>query len=314
MHVTIVICTWNRSELLRQTLKQLTALKAADEISWDVFVINNNSTDNTPAVLESFRPLLPLSVYSESKPGLSNARNAALERATADYLFFTDDDVLVDPEWLTEFAALLRRHPEADAVGGPMEPWFPEPPDPVLLAAFPALASGFCVRNEGMVEGVVADPATIQGGNMVLRRATILGLRFNARLGYSPTSQRGGEETEFLANLQKRGGIVVWCPRIKVRHYVAPWRMTLSYMRQFSVGIGQETVRKSGVPEGTRLWGAPRWLWRRCVEAYGRYLLLRVRSERLAALLALRDHCMALGMLKECRHLSRQLQQQTRVA
>src|SRR5436309_3023469 len=78
MHATVAICTWNRSQLLRQTLDQFLDLAIPAGMTWELLVVNNNSTDDTDVVLAEFESRLPLRRLFEREPGLSHARNAAL--------------------------------------------------------------------------------------------------------------------------------------------------------------------------------------------------------------------------------------------
>ena len=50
--VTIIICTYNRCESLTDTLKSLHDMDVPDHIDWNVFVVDNNSTDATRESVE----------------------------------------------------------------------------------------------------------------------------------------------------------------------------------------------------------------------------------------------------------------------
>ena len=63
----------------------------------ELLVIDNGSTDDTKQVVEGFRR--PGRTSTESRPGLSSARNAGVAASTGDLIVFTDDDVVVDPGW-----------------------------------------------------------------------------------------------------------------------------------------------------------------------------------------------------------------------
>src|SRR6476646_2177582 len=76
--VSVVICTWNRSRLLRLTLEQMTKLDVPAGTTWELIVVNNNCSDDTDRVLEEFRDRLPLVRLTESKPGKSHAANLAV--------------------------------------------------------------------------------------------------------------------------------------------------------------------------------------------------------------------------------------------
>jgi glycosyltransferase involved in cell wall biosynthesis len=242
----------------------------------DFVVVNNNCTDDTDSVIEEFRTRLPLHRLFEGRAGVASSRNAALAWATADYLAFIDDDALVDESWLVEFTAAARAFPNAAAFGGVIEPWFPEPVDPDLLEAFRWLKVGFCGLDHGRPPGLLPDDLIIHGPNMAYRMAALKGLRFHTALGGTPTSTMGGDERELLNRLRAQGGTVVWWPGMVVRHYVMPARTTLGYCLKFSRDKGLERALTEPAPTGPILFGAPRWLWRRWVTAYLRYLVTRV--------------------------------------
>jgi glycosyltransferase involved in cell wall biosynthesis len=103
MHVTVAICSWNRARRLVQTLDSLTALAVPDGVDWELLVVNNNCTDDTDRVVASFTDRLPLRLLHEPTPGLSCARNRAVQHAAGEYILWTDDDVVVDSAWLTSY-------------------------------------------------------------------------------------------------------------------------------------------------------------------------------------------------------------------
>src|SRR5215813_12610617 len=203
MDVTVAICTWNRADLLRQTLERLTQMACPSNRTWELLVVNNNCTDGTDAVLESFRNRLPLRWIFEAQPGLSHARNAAIKEARGTWIVYTDDDVLVEPGWVAALLKTAERFPQAAAVGGPIEPWFPTPPDPAIVAAFPMAAKGFCGLDHGPEEHVLTDvDEEIYGANMAFKIAAIGTLRFDADFGPTPSSKVTGDESNFVRRVR----------------------------------------------------------------------------------------------------------------
>jgi len=263
-------------------------MSVPSDVQLDVVVVNNNCTDDTDAVIEEFRKRLPLHRLFEGRAGVASSRNAALARASADYLAFIDDDALVDDSWLVELTAAVRAYPDAAAIGGVIEPWFPEPVDPDLLEAFHWLKLGFCGLDHGAEPGLLPDNLIIHGPNMVYRMAALKDLRFNTALGGTPTSTMGGDERDLLNRLRAQGGTVVWWPGMLVRHYVSPSRTTLGYCLRFSSDKGRERALTQAPEPAPILFGAPRWLWRRWLMAYLRYLAAWVmpaaRNERMPLL------------------------------
>jgi len=299
--VTVCICTWSRCDLLRQTLAALTALVVPRDLDWEVLVVNNNSTDATEEVVQQFSTRLPIRSVLERAQGHSHARNRGLREAPGKYIVFTDDDVLVDPGWLRAFVEGVERYPEGAAFGGPIEPWFPSEPDPVLVAAFPMLGTGFCGLESDLPEGPLSLQSPLWGANMAFNQAKLQGITFDPNLGNSPSALLGGEDVDFLARLRRSGGTAVWLPQMRLRHYVHPARMSLAYLTQFVEGRARALVRERGVPGGICVLGIPRWLLRRGLEAYLRYVIARLTRPPAEALVQLRALHEFVGMIKEYR-------------
>ncbi len=73
--ISIIICTYNRAELLNETIKSL--LNQTVEVShYEIIIVNNNSTDNTAEIVRGFIDRYNnIRIVLESKQGLSHARN-----------------------------------------------------------------------------------------------------------------------------------------------------------------------------------------------------------------------------------------------
>lgn len=272
MRVTIAVCTWNRRDLLHQSLTALEQMAVPSDVQPDFLVVNNNCTDDTDVVIAEFRKRLPMRRLFEARPGVAHSRNAALASATGDYVAFVDDDALVDPSWLVAFATATRTYPEAAAIGGVIEPWFPAPPDRDLLEAFSWLKLGFCGLDHRRAPGPLPDDLLIYGPNMAYRMAALKNLRFDSALGGTPTSTMGGDERDLLRRLRAAGETVVWWPQMLVRHQVPPSRTTLDYCLRFAADKGRERVLTETSRTTPVLFGCPRWLWRRWITVYLKHL------------------------------------------
>jgi glycosyltransferase involved in cell wall biosynthesis len=298
--VTIAIATFNRAASLRTTLDSLTRLKVPS-IDWNLLVVDNGSTDDTQSVCASFSSRLPIRALVERTPGVSNARNLALQEASGDYILFTDDDVEVDAHWLEEFVSATHRWPEAAVFGGIIEPQFPETPSADLLAAFPALGNGFCGVDHRRDDGPLPAEFRINGANMAFKRSATATIRFDPRLGPTPTSLCPGEEADLIDRIRAAGGQVVWCPAMRINHPVAPYRMTIDYLIARYIGSGEDEVKRHGIETSPVILGIPRWLYRKWLRAYARYVMARVSAPRVEALTRLRELCVVRGMVRACR-------------
>ena len=299
MKVTVAICTWNRSALLRQTLEQFRELASPRDVDWELLVVDNNSTDDTCRVADAFVDELPIRYVFESTPGLSPARNRALKESVGTHVIFTDDDVLVDPNWLTALLDTWRRFPGAEMIGGPIEAWFPVEPDPMFIRAFPFLAAGFCGLSRDPVERVLDSHEQIHGANFGVRLSGLRGKQFDPAFGPTAGKVVNGDEFELTRRVRADGGAVVWSPHARVKHYVDPDRMTLPYLRKYYSDFGRSQARLHGLQGGARIAGIPMWLWRQTLTTLVKTQTLRLVGAREGSLHALRDHLLSRGMLVE---------------
>src|ERR1700688_727241 len=116
MRLSVVICTWNRAESLQKTLESIENCRVPNGTGWEVLIVDNNSTDTTSVVCQSFLHRNPerYRYLLEKRQGKSFALNTGIENARGEVIAFTDDDVLVDADWLF---ALLNAFDKYDCVG-----------------------------------------------------------------------------------------------------------------------------------------------------------------------------------------------------
>jgi glycosyltransferase involved in cell wall biosynthesis len=181
MLLSVAICTWNRARPLRVALSSLTGLVDPDGASWEVVVVDNNSTDDTLPAVEEYRDLLPIRYVFEPRQGLSHARNRAMQEAGGDLIVFTDDDVRVDPRWLAEYASAAQEFPDATFFGGTIDLCFACHPPRWLRNNLSLFQTAYACRS--------VDPGTIMisrrqelpfGANMAFRRSVFTASGFSS--------------------------------------------------------------------------------------------------------------------------------------
>ena len=117
-------------------------------IDWEILVVNNNSTDETDDIIEKHVKNLPIRRLFETKAGKSHALNHAIREAQGDYILWTDDDAIVDRNWVSAYAEAFRRWPDAVFFGGPVLPWFDQdPPKWLNEETLPIVASAYAIRD-----------------------------------------------------------------------------------------------------------------------------------------------------------------------
>ena len=299
MLVTVAICTLNRAELLRRTLKSFAAMQVPD-LDWEVVVVNNGCSDNTDDVVQMFADRLPIGLEFEPQRGLSRARNRAVDTARGDYIVWTDDDVIVDPGWLAAYAEAFRRWPAAAVFGGKIEDRL-VPPVPKWLVGnktFP----GFATRDFGdePLSLSVGDFRIPFGPNFAVRTAEQRAFRYNLKLGHAPGQRRRGEEVDVIERILDSGASGHWVPEARVEHCATPEQQTIRYLRSFFATIGEhEAFRVDISVESGPIWfGAPRWMWRRLAEQWLHYRVHRLILPSTVWLVHLRDYSVAWGMIR----------------
>jgi glycosyltransferase involved in cell wall biosynthesis len=276
--ITIAVCTWNRARLVEQTLHSLTQLEVPPGLNWEVVVINNNSPDNTAAVLESFVSKLPLRHFLETNQGIAFARNRAALEARGDVVLWTDDDVRVKPHWLAGYVDAFAKHPECGFFGGPVELSFEGNPPAWLLEGLDSIGGALGqVRVPGDVP--IGEGAQLPFNcNMAVLREHHLAMPYDTRYGRKATSLMSGEETVFLRELLSQGVRGRWLPEVGVLHAVPVERQSVAYLRKALTGVGRELGLRSPTRSKLEFRGIPLWLWRQALTFEARFRLRKLAS------------------------------------
>lgn len=262
MDLTVAVCTWNRASWLDRTLTRMRDLRVPPGLTWELLVVNNNCTDDTDAVLARHADALPLRRLFEPNQGLSHARNRAVSEARGQLVVWTDDDVLVEPDWLAAYAAAARAFPDAVYFGGPVEPWFEAAPPADLARHLPAVRAAFALVDYGPEMRPLAPDEAPFGANMAFRADVLASFRFDPRLGRTAARLIGDEETALLERLRAEGRQGVWVGPARVRHCIPAERATWAYVWRYYHGLGRTVTRRRGLPACPTLLGRPRWVVR----------------------------------------------------
>jgi len=307
MRVTVAICTWNRADLLDQTLGTLRDVRVPEGLEWEVLVVNNNCTDHTDEVVARHAGPLPLRRVFEPAQGHSNARNRAVAEATGDLLLWTDDDVLVGREWLAEMAKAAGDFPGASYFGGAIEPWFGEEPPGWLRANLGLLGGVLVILDHGPEVRRLREGEMVFGASLAFRTEVLRGRLFDPDLGRKGTSLIGYDEVGLTRQLHAEGKYGVWVGTSRLRHYIPSSRMTERFVWDWFVADGRSAVRAGYASfGGRRVGGVPVHL----VLGYARQRLRCLRRSAAADrgwLEALRDAAQTRGFVAELRqeHLKR---------
>ena len=205
MRVSVVIATRDRRASLAATLAALAAVRVPLDVTWQLVVADNGSTDGTAELLASGDlGRTQLLRVVESRRGKAHALNAALRISRGDVIAFLDDDVRPDPSWLEEILRPFRT-PGASAVTGAVR-IAPALERPWLGSTHRAWLAETRPGNDGV------------GANLAIRREVLADVpEFDPELG--PGALGLWEDTLFLEQIRAAGREVVCAEGAAVTHH-----------------------------------------------------------------------------------------------
>ena len=114
--LSIVVISRDRSSLLARCLASLTRQDAAPE-TYEVIVVDDGSTDDTPSVVRGFQSAPKTVRYVRQPPtGISAARNAGWKQASGGLVAFVADDYQLPRDYVSHVVSFFERIGEAAAV------------------------------------------------------------------------------------------------------------------------------------------------------------------------------------------------------
>lgn len=196
--VSVVVCSYNGSRTIRQTLE---ALQSVDYPDFEVIVVDDGSTDSTPQIAAEYK----VQLFSQKNMGLSGARNTGADLATGSIIAYIDDDAYPDKDWL-RFLAWTYLNTAFDAVGGPNI----TPREDPLVSQAVAHAPG------GAIHVLISDTEAehIPGCNMSFRKAALQAIG-----GFDPRFRAAGDDVDACWKLLSEGMKIGFNPAAVVWHH-----------------------------------------------------------------------------------------------
>lgn len=279
--VSVIICTYNRANSLAQTLDSLQCMTIPSGLNWELILVDNNSKDHTKQVVEEFAPIMrqPLEYVFEQHPGLSQARNTGIAHAKGNLIIFTDDDVLVDKDWLSKIVEAFEDY-DCIAVGGRIFPIWPGP-KPSWFQDKGPFATPKAIVYFDLGEEVCIPGSSPYGANMAFRRRAFEEYgTFRVDLGRVGDTLMGGEDIEFFERLKKGSEKILYIPDAIVHHPITKDRIEKKYFERWCFNAAQTAVRFEGLPQGSIYYfGLPRYYFRNLLTNLVKYLFA-FRSDR----------------------------------
>ncbi|MDO3377967.1 glycosyltransferase family 2 protein [Geoalkalibacter halelectricus] len=248
MLLDIVICTYNRGNYLSKCLESLlNQVQSFENVG--LFVVDNNSTDNTKKVVEGFQQKVTKVRYvSCLKQGLGFARNKAIEECNAEWLAFIDDDAYAEKNWLENILRIIHEG-KFDAFGGVYYPWYAEGKVPWFKDCYETNDTWMPPGDEfRLTQGYFS------GGNSVFNVGKLRAAGgFPVGIGMNGNFVGYGEEVATQRTMAINGSRLGFSRRLIIHHLVPmrkqrwqwAWKRSFASGRDFWAIYSKETTREN---------------------------------------------------------------------
>jgi glycosyltransferase involved in cell wall biosynthesis len=300
--------------------------------TWEVLVVDNNSSDDTrERVRQSQGDFpVPLRYLFAPQPGKYWGMNTGIGAAHGTFIAATDDDAFPEADWLDRAADGFARH-GCDFVGGPVYPLWQAPTPSWLNANTPIVGKVLGLQDYGPEPREYGGPGIAWpiGVNVAYRRDVFAraGL-FDGRLGRVAGTLRNQAQREWHLRARAAGARGMYLPAMIVRHRVDTERLTRRYFHRWFYwhGISRAILYEtSGLhllePDGNarhtserHLCGVPASVWttgaRASVSAAARWVTGRPSDAFEYEL----HVCFCAGVIRQCLNVASAIRRQRPIA
>lgn len=126
MDISVVICTYNRAEYLRNSINSFVTIEKPENTRYELIIVDNNSTDETEKIaLDAIEKNdFCIKYIKEHMQGSNYARNKGIIESSGGIIAFVDDDVIFDKLWMIEMLKTFQYSKNVWGVGGKIIPIF----------------------------------------------------------------------------------------------------------------------------------------------------------------------------------------------
>ena len=242
---TVAIPTYNGANRLPLVLEKLRSQINIENISWEVIIVDNNSSDNTSKIVQDyqsrFSEFVSIRYLFEPQQGAAFARLKAIKEAKGTYIGFLDDDVLPEKNWIYAAYSFCQAHPQAGAVGGQIHGDFEVEPPPEYKRVYPFLS----IREHG------SKPRLFEPNKLNLPTTASLVISKKAGNESAPArptlirrigkSMLGAEDYELLLYIHKNGWEIWYNPELESYHKIPAHRLERDYLLSLGRSCGLPT-------------------------------------------------------------------------
>lgn len=235
-HISVCVCTYKRAALLPDLIHAIETQRTDGQFTYEVIVADNDAARSAESTVQQLAraSAIRISYCLEPEMNIALARNAAVARATGDFVVFIDDDEVPTSDWLYELLTTQAAY-SADAVLGPVLSRFQQEPPAWVTKG------GFFDRPRHPTGHLVQWPEARTGNVLLLRKSM-------ERLDppFRPQFGSGGEDVDFFRRLAEQGAVLVWSNDAVTYELVPPYRCTRRFLAGRALLRGSNFPKQSG--------------------------------------------------------------------
>ncbi len=239
MFLSIVICTYNRDQHIKRALESLIS-QDYDKNDYEIIVVDNNSTDQTPEIIAAFKQAHPgyqITIAKEPRQGLSYARNKGIELARGEYISYIDDDGIARYDYVSQIKKYTGQYPGEMAFGGKVLPRYETGKTPAWMTRY--IERIISIVDLGDEVKILKKTYPV-GCNMIFKKAL-----FDQIGGFNTALKLRSDDKYIFLKVREAGLNVLYLPQVVVEHFIDNFRTTLDYVVKVS--------RLNGEAERTRI-------------------------------------------------------------
>lgn len=205
--VSVFICTYNRGELINNTLKGI--IQEQTQLPDEIVVVNGGGENDCSKTLAYWKTQFDgLREIKTQNINLANSRNIGLPQCIGDIIIQTDDDAVPFPDYIEKHIESHKNYPEAGVIGGDV---IDSSGDSLLFKV--ADATTFPHYN------TLTEVRTVPGVNSSYKKEVV------KAVGDYDTTLFRGEDVDYNWRAIQEGWKVLFFPNIKVyHHHRATWK------------------------------------------------------------------------------------------
>lgn len=245
MKLSVILCCYNSAQRLEPTIHALSA--QITDFSWEIILVDNNSTDQTAEVASRFwkenGSSVPFRIIEEKTPGLSSARKKGIHEAKGEVILFCDDDNHLAPDYIHQAIQIMEEDLQIGALCGYNQSLVEsELPPEIVQRNLTAYACG----HKGMESCYLEDRIVPWGAGLVLRLEflkRLFQLNFESLLSDRTGKElSSGGDTEYCYLLRLCGYRWKYDTRLFLQHALPPDRLNMDYLKRLFRGFGNAKV------------------------------------------------------------------------